>query len=125
MLERLGDLGCRTFCNERGLARNKWISDRVKIPQGPIEVPQPRSTLLNLLAHLRYRPILNERSRRWYRLLNRSPVTWLGRISYSLYLWQELLCPNASLHLSYLLIVPSLAGACGSYYCVEQPMLRL
>jgi peptidoglycan/LPS O-acetylase OafA/YrhL len=60
-----------------------------------------------------------------YRLLNCSPVAWLGRISYSLYLWQELFCSNASLHLGYSLIVPALACACLSYYCVEQPMLGL
>jgi peptidoglycan/LPS O-acetylase OafA/YrhL len=60
-----------------------------------------------------------------YRLLNWSPVAWLGRISYSLYLWQELFCSNASLHLGYLLLVPALACACLSYYCVELPMLRL
>jgi peptidoglycan/LPS O-acetylase OafA/YrhL len=60
-----------------------------------------------------------------YRVLNWSPVAWLGRISYSLYLWQELFCSNASLHLGYLLILPALACACLSYYCIEQPMLRL
>jgi len=60
-----------------------------------------------------------------YRALNWSPVAWLGRISYSLYLWQELFCSNASLHQGYVLIFPALACACLSYYCVEQPMLRL
>lgn len=60
-----------------------------------------------------------------YRALNWSPVAWLGQISYSLYLWQELFCSNASLHLGYFLVVPSLACACLSYYGVERPMLRL
>src|ERR1022692_2587142 len=60
-----------------------------------------------------------------YRALNWSPVVWLGRISYSLYLWQELFCSNASLHLKYFSVVPALACACLSYYCVEQPILRL
>jgi len=60
-----------------------------------------------------------------YRALNWPPVAWLGRISYSLYLWQEVFCSNASLHLGYVLVVPALACACLSYYCVEQPMLRL
>lgn len=32
-----------------------------------------------------------------YRALNWGPVAWLGRISYSLYLWQELFCSNAAL----------------------------
>jgi peptidoglycan/LPS O-acetylase OafA/YrhL len=60
-----------------------------------------------------------------YRVLNWLPVAWLGKISYSLYLWQELFCSNPSLHLGYFLVVPALACACLSYYCVEQPMLRL
>jgi len=60
-----------------------------------------------------------------YRALTWSPVTWLGRISYSLYLWQELFCSNASLHSGYFLVIPALLCACVSYYCVEQPMLRL
>ena len=60
-----------------------------------------------------------------YRALNWTPITWLGRISYSLYLWQELFCSNAAYHLGYSLILPSVACACVSYYAVEKPMLRL
>jgi len=60
-----------------------------------------------------------------YRFLNWAPVAWLGRISYSLYLWQELFCSNAAMHAGYVLVVPSIACACLSYYLVEQPMLRL
>jgi peptidoglycan/LPS O-acetylase OafA/YrhL len=60
-----------------------------------------------------------------YRALNWLPVAWLGQISYSVYLWQELFCSNAALHQGYFLIVPTLACACLSYYLVEQPMLRL
>lgn len=60
-----------------------------------------------------------------YRALNWPLVAWLGKISYSLYLWQQLFCSNDSLHSGYLLVSPALACACVSYYCVEQPMLRL
>lgn len=60
-----------------------------------------------------------------YRALNWGPVAWLGRISYSLYLWQELFCGNSTFHLGYSLILPALGCACLSYYFVEQPMLRL
>ena len=60
-----------------------------------------------------------------YRALNWLPVAWLGRISYSLYLWQELFCSNPALHFGYLLILPAVGCACLSYYLVEQPMLRL
>ena len=60
-----------------------------------------------------------------YRALNWSPVAWLGKISYSVYLWQELFCSNPALHLGYALVLPALACACLSYYLVEQPMLHL
>jgi peptidoglycan/LPS O-acetylase OafA/YrhL len=60
-----------------------------------------------------------------YRALNWWPVAWVGRISYSLYLWQELFCSNAALHSGFWVVVPALACACLSYYLVEQPMLQL
>ena len=62
---------------------------------------------------------------RLVRCLDWRPLAVLGTASYSLYLWQEVFCSNASLHLGYVLVVPALACACLSYYCVEQPMLRL
>jgi peptidoglycan/LPS O-acetylase OafA/YrhL len=60
-----------------------------------------------------------------YRALSWAPIAWLGRISYSLYMWQELFCSNAAYHLGYSLILPAVACACLSYYAVEKPMLRL
>jgi peptidoglycan/LPS O-acetylase OafA/YrhL len=60
-----------------------------------------------------------------YRALNWAPVVWLGKISYSLYLWQELFCSNRTLHYGYVLALPALACASLSYYFVEKPMLRL
>ena len=60
-----------------------------------------------------------------YRALNWAPVAWLGRISYSLYLWQEVFCSNPTFNRGYVLVLPALACATLSYYLVEQPMLRL
>jgi peptidoglycan/LPS O-acetylase OafA/YrhL len=71
-------------------------------------------SLAGLLLHVVQHP---------YRLLNWQPVSWIGRMSYSLYLWQELFCSNAAFHLGYTLIVPSLGCACLSYYFVEKPAL--
>jgi peptidoglycan/LPS O-acetylase OafA/YrhL len=56
--------------------------------------------------------------------LNLATVCWLGRISYSLYLWQQPFCFAPTLRSGYLSFV-ALACACVSYYCVERPMLRL
>ncbi len=60
-----------------------------------------------------------------YRALNWAPIAWLGKVSYSLYLWQELFCSNAALHQGYLLAFLALGCASLSYYLVEQPMLRV
>ncbi len=60
-----------------------------------------------------------------YRALNWTPVAWLGKISYSLYLWQELFCSNPAWHQGYLLAFMALGCATFSYYLVEQPMLRV
>jgi len=55
------------------------------------------------------------------------PVMWLGRLSYSLYLWQQLFCfrPGALACSFPLNISLGLACAIFSYYCIEQPALRL
>jgi peptidoglycan/LPS O-acetylase OafA/YrhL len=58
-----------------------------------------------------------------YNFLNWRPVEWLGRISYSLYLWQEPFCPNSNFR-PVCAILLALAAASLSYYCVEQPMLK-
>lgn len=60
-----------------------------------------------------------------YRALNWAPVAWLGKVSYSLYLWQEVFCSNPALRQGYFLAFLALGAACLSYYLVEQPMLRL
>lgn len=58
-----------------------------------------------------------------YRILNWGPVVWLGKISYSLYLWQQPFCSDPSLRSGYMALL-ALAMACLSYYWVELPMLR-
>lgn len=59
-----------------------------------------------------------------YRFLNFAPVVWLGKISYSLYLWQQLFAYGHHARPLYFLLF-ALGLACLSYYLVEQPMLRL
>ena len=68
-----------------------------------------------------------------YRVLNAAPVVWLGRLSYSLYVWQQLfLGHSARAPLADLAILDwrvwwltALAAAALSYYVVERPMLAL
>jgi peptidoglycan/LPS O-acetylase OafA/YrhL len=87
---------------------------------------------LTLTSTLVLRPLLNfsigvlvlfsVQRQPWF--LNASPVVWLGRISYSLYLWQQPFCLAPSVSSRYILWL-GLVCACLSYYFVEQPMLRL
>lgn len=59
-----------------------------------------------------------------YRFLNAKPVVWLGKISYSLYLWQQLFVYGEHPKPWYF-VAFALALASASYYLVEQPMLRM
>jgi peptidoglycan/LPS O-acetylase OafA/YrhL len=65
------------------------------------------------------------------RVLESRPMRWVGKISYSLYLWQQffLLCPVKRWPLSLfhgfpLCIFASVAFAAMSYYFLELPMMR-
>jgi len=65
------------------------------------------------------------------RLLGARPVAWLGRVSYSLYLWHEVAYRVAeafgqrgALHIEVLRFALSLALAAASYRWVEQPAQR-
>jgi peptidoglycan/LPS O-acetylase OafA/YrhL len=62
------------------------------------------------------------------RLLNAPPVAWVGKISYSLYLWQmPFLNHDASSWITRtpINLIAALAAACFSYYLIETPLLRL
>ena len=76
---------------------------------------------------------LERRSGVVYWILNRRAVAWVGVLSYSLYVWQELFVSwSAGPRLSALPVydwriwwIPAVACACASYYFVERPILRI
>jgi peptidoglycan/LPS O-acetylase OafA/YrhL len=77
--------------------------------------PVMHLSIAGLLLHVVQRP---------YWILNVRPVAWLGKISYSLYLWQQLFVYGEHSKPAYFVVFAlGLAGA--SYYLVEQPMLRV
>jgi peptidoglycan/LPS O-acetylase OafA/YrhL len=85
-------------------------------------------TVQNLCALLILGVLVEARSAIPLRLLEWSPVVWLGRISYSLYLWHipfvHTWIPDFPGHLL-VRVVLSLTAAWLSYRFIEQPMLRL
>jgi len=77
--------------------------------------PAMHLSIAGLLLHVVERP---------YWILNVRPVVWLGKISYSLYLWQQLFVyGDHSKPWYFVVLAVGLASA--SYYFVEQPMLRV
>lgn len=58
-----------------------------------------------------------------FRFLESAPLRWMGRISYGLYLWQQLfLAPSAEAFLTRVAL--TFAAATASYYLMERPLLR-
>jgi peptidoglycan/LPS O-acetylase OafA/YrhL len=77
--------------------------------------PTMNCCMAGLLQHVVQRP---------YRLLNIAPVVWLGKISYSLYLWQQPFFFAPPGNPPYKLLV-AVGLACLSYYFVETPFLKV
>jgi peptidoglycan/LPS O-acetylase OafA/YrhL len=77
--------------------------------------PAMHLSIAGLLLHVVERP---------YWILNVRPVAWLGKISYSLYLWQQLFVYGDHPKPWYFVFF-AVGLASASYYFVEQPMLRL
>jgi peptidoglycan/LPS O-acetylase OafA/YrhL len=61
------------------------------------------------------------------KIANASPQMWLGRISYSLYLWQQIFLLDKRGSYAWFPANLSLAFLCAAlpYHCVEQPAIRL
>jgi peptidoglycan/LPS O-acetylase OafA/YrhL len=77
--------------------------------------PAMHVSIAGLLLHVVEKP---------YWILNVRPAVGLGKISYSLYLWQQLFAFGSHARPWYFVCF-AVALACASYYLAEQPMLRL
>jgi peptidoglycan/LPS O-acetylase OafA/YrhL len=84
-------------------------------------------TITNMFICLIIVIVVNVKDNRLYDCLNSKPVNYIGKISYSLYIWQELFFSN---HIGILGIFPLnifciivVAGV--SYHIIEKPFLTL
>jgi len=85
-------------------------------------------TLKNVLIALCIDRWVTDPADRAGRILNSRPLVFVGLISYSIYLWQQLFLERSvvSLPTSFPLnVVLALLAALASYYLVERPSLRL
>jgi peptidoglycan/LPS O-acetylase OafA/YrhL len=77
--------------------------------------PGMHLSIAGLVLHVMQRP---------YCILNVRPVAWLGQISYSLYLWQQLFAYGQH-HRPWYFVLFAVVVASAAFYLVEQPMLRV
>ena len=64
----------------------------------------------------------------FFTVLGATPLQWLGRLSYSLYLWQQLFLTTLNHTWTGrfpMSLLAALAVACLSYYLIETPLMRL
>ncbi len=63
----------------------------------------------------------------WFNFLNTKPMRYIGRLSYSLYLWQQVILSDhlAPINKFPLNVIVIFAMANFSYYVIEKPFLRL
>lgn len=127
-------IGCllAMFGNRVPRFRSKWAAMMlvpvvlVPVYMGLLKFHITATLLLVLwpMLHLSIAGLLLHVVRRPYWILNAQPVVWVGKISYSLYLWQQLFVFGTHPRPWYFVLL-AVGLACVSYYLIEQPMLRV
>ncbi len=91
---------------------------------GGTYTPGGRTIQSVLMPFLIVATILNPQT--WLgRLLELPALRWLGRLSYSLYIWQQLFTVRQFSPWYSLQLLPLFGVAILSFYCIEKPMIRL
>lgn len=94
----------------------------------PLAISIIRTLVWRPLVHFAIAFSIDRAIRKEYMLLNLGPIVWLGTLSYSLYLWQQMFTNSEFVYaagrfpLNILLIFSS---AVGCHYLVEKPLLKL
>ncbi len=117
----------------RRLLTSAWLPALVLAMLATVRVPSAKvewlvvTTVRNVAIALVLDRSITVRTGPWYALLNSAPVAWVGRMSYSLYLWQQLFINRRGAWAVQAVpwsLACALACALASYHLVEQPMLR-
>jgi peptidoglycan/LPS O-acetylase OafA/YrhL len=86
---------------------------------------------VSILAYLGIAIVINDavdHPERWAGTLNWAPIAWIGKLSYSIYIWQQLFCWKSPLGwLGYFPqnLIATLVMSSLSYYLVEQPFANM
>ncbi|MGA3240067.1 MAG: acyltransferase [Bryobacteraceae bacterium] len=102
-------LVCASYLASRGSARVEAVQKTVQSMALPLIV---LGTVLNPLGYLG-------------RFLEAPPLRLIGRLSYSLYLWQEIFVPPRLHWPAWLRVGAALGAAAVSYSLIEQPSIRM
>ncbi len=89
----------------------------------PLVISALRTLAWRPLLHFAIALSIDGAIRRRYRLLSLPPVVWMGTLSYSLYLWQQMFTNNGMRFPMNLFLVFAAATCC--HYAVERPLLKL
>ena len=110
--------------------RASWIALAALCGTVAVNVWQPRSYMIGeaLLLPIVLLATVSAPQAWLSRALENRPLRWLGRLSYSLYLWQQPFVSqyhHGALQRFPLNLALAMACACVSFYCVERPFVKL
>lgn len=127
-------IGCLlAFCEKRMPRIRGWWAALMMLPVVlvPVYVGMLRFHITAVLLfvlwpvmHFSIAGLLLHAVQKAYWVLNWRPVVWVGKISYSLYLWQQVFVFGERGKPWYFVLL-AVAMAAVSYYLIEMPMLRL
>ena len=107
-----------------GVAAVAIVMAVILVSGGRTYTPIGRTLQSLLMPFLFIATILNPHT--WLgRLLEVPALRWVGRLSYSLYIWQQLFTVRQFLPWYSLQLAPLFGVAILSFYCIEKPMIRL
>jgi peptidoglycan/LPS O-acetylase OafA/YrhL len=133
-LDRLGNVRVVLLLLPLAFLNSEWLADwnlRYKLHLGfllvPINAGAPVGTLTNLFIAVFLLFSIHKRNW-WFGFLNTPVMNYIGKLSYSIYLWQQLFIMSGKVGVLGKLplnLCCCLAAALFSYYIVERPFQRL
>ena len=88
----------------------------------------PIGCLVGTISAIAVAAIINYSVQRRGHILDWAPLVWIGQLSYSLYLWQQIFCWHSQIPwvgIFPINLLAAIAMAAGSFYLIEKPALSL